>query len=587
MKQVTITVDAGAELGTLDRIWRSFGYDEINWTYTPIGQEIFRQIRQLPDGPYWIRNHNAFTSGDRISRPAWGSTNCYTEGQDGKVHYDWSINDRVYDTFLENGCKPMIELGFMPHDLSSHPEVGPEESWRYPPRDYDRWQELNFKFAQHLIDRYGKEEVRTWYFAPWNEPDISYFKWKPDENLNDPEQQRQRDEEFFKLYDYAGAGLLAADDKLCFGGPELAGRLDFLERFLTHCHDGINYVTGERGTRLDFISLHCKGTGIRRKGWRRVLHKLKEIIFSDYDGSEVKKGYVPNPDFDLIARRAFLQYYSVIRKFPGFENLPLIGNEWDIDVGTTLGTRNSPDFVFRNNSYYPTFVIRAMKELLDLKRSYGLNIQLVTQWAFYFYGKPCFAGHRAIFDPMGIRKPLFNGFEMLARLGGIRLAAATDDQETDIAPGESVGQRKHYRPRNEKEAEKIPETQQVKPYPRVDALAAREGNEIQIIVWNQVCNQYATGSRSVQVLIKGLEGWSRARLTHYRIDEQHSNAHSVWQRLGCPDWPTQAQIASMKKQERLEKYAPDVELEVVKGIVELAFELPVHSVSMLILRKES
>ena len=76
LNPVTIRVNTRKPIGPLDPIWRSIGYDEINWTYTPTGLDILHKIRGLDGGHFHIRNHNAFTSGDRQSRPFWGSTNC-------------------------------------------------------------------------------------------------------------------------------------------------------------------------------------------------------------------------------------------------------------------------------------------------------------------------------------------------------------------------------------------------------------------------------------------------------------------------------------------------------------------------------
>jgi xylan 1,4-beta-xylosidase len=560
-REVTVIARFDRDVGSLERIWRSLGYDEINWTYTQIGKQIYREIRDLNDGPYWMRNHNAFTSGNGISSPAWGSTDCYREDDSGAVSYDWTLVDRVYDTMVENNVKPMIELAFMPHPLSTHPETGPRESWRYPPKDYGKWSDLVAAFVKHVEDRYGAEEVRTWYFSTWNEADINYFKWKPDQDLSDEDQRTARDEEFFKLHDHSCAAVWSVDEKLRVGGPDLAMNPDFLDRFLDHCHNGKNYVTGKTGSRLDFISLHVKGT--RMDSSRRV----------------------KNPDFDLVARRRLLAYWERIKKYERFTSLPIIGNEWDIDVGTVLGIHDSPDWEFRNNSYFPTFIIREMKELDDVARQEGINLQLVMQWTFYFHGKRCFEGHRAIFDPMGIRKPVFNGLAMLAKLGATRIETSTDDEERDIQPGEEVGMAAR-RPKDEQDAAELRPEFVVQPHPQVDALATRTGTDrAAVIVWNQVCDQYAEGSRDVAVRIEGLDGWERAAVEHYRIDAQHSNAHTVWEGLGRPDWPTEDEIAIMKRAEKLEKYQPDRLDAVVGGQLVLRTTIPVHGVSMYIVRR--
>ncbi|MBD3314853.1 MAG: hypothetical protein GF344_03640, partial [Chitinivibrionales bacterium] len=133
---VTIDVMANRPTGAMRRIWRSIGFDEINWTYTPQGKRVFDSIAGLNDGPFYIRNHNAFTSGDGLGSPFRGSTNVYTEDASGNPVYDWTIIDRVYDVYVAHGCKPMIELDFMPAALSTKPGG---DSWRRAPKDYDKW----------------------------------------------------------------------------------------------------------------------------------------------------------------------------------------------------------------------------------------------------------------------------------------------------------------------------------------------------------------------------------------------------------------------------------------------------------------
>jgi xylan 1,4-beta-xylosidase len=215
-----------------------------------------------------------------------------------------------------------------------------------------------------------------------------------------------------------------------------------------------------------------------------------------------------------------------------------------------------------------------MKELDDVARQQGINLCLVMQWTFYFHGKRCFEGHRAIFDPMGIRKPVFNGLAMLAKLGTTRIETSTDDEERDIQPGEEVGLAAR-RPKDEKDAAELRPEFVVQPHPQVDALATRTGgDEAAVLVWNQVCDQYTEGSRDVAL-----------RIEDYRIDEHHSNAHTVWKGLGRPDWPTDDQIRVMKQAEKLEKYQPDRVDAVVGGQLVLCTSIPVHGVSLYLIRR--
>lgn len=544
MKQASVKVDCSKKLGKIDRIWRSIGYDEINWTYTPTGKDIYRQIKELGDGPCYVRNHNALTSGNGLSSPAWGATNCYREDEEGNSIYNWTIIDRVYDTFVEHNCKPIIELGFMPHHLSIHSgitELGfmpdhfsihsgkePRNSWGYPPKDYEKWKELCHRFTSHLVGRYGLAQVRTWYFAVWNEPDVGY--WMPE--LGDESQEKI--DEYCKLYDYAASGVLSVDSKLKFGGPELADSPLFLERFLEHCARGRNYVTGDRGSRLDFISIHAKATGLDRTG------------------------KVPSPDFHRMVVGRIHDYKSILQKYPQFSNRPLLLDEWDIDWGTIVGVHDAPDFVFRNNSYYPTFLCRMAKELLDVKIKERFNIELFTTWAFYFQGKRCFEGQRELFDTYGIRKPVFNAFKMLAYLGEERLELRSDDTEKDDS--------KYDR------------------FPTVDGVATLSGDkQVQLMVWYQVRDQYARGEKRVRIRLDCLPWKGSVWIQHYRIDETHSNAHTIWKALGSPDYPTPEELAMIKKREGLEKYQPDKMTIVEKGHLSISVEMPMHSVSLLLI----
>ena len=101
-------------------------------------------------------------------------------------------------------------------------------------------------------------------------------------------------------------------------------------------------------------------------------------------------------------------------------------------------------------------------------------------------------------------------------------------------------------------------------------------------MWSQVYQCDAIGDRTVNVTICGLEEWEKVRISHYRIDARHSNAHTVWEELGCPDWPTDEQVAAMRSRERLEKFEADQELTTAGGRVSIQTLMPMHSVSLLL-----
>ena len=127
-------------------VWNYFGYDEPNYTYAPNGKKLLGELAALSPKPAYVRVHNLLTTGDGSASLKWGSTNVYTEDAAGKPVYSWTILDRIFDSFQCAGIKPLVEIGFMPEALSTHPEPYrhnfPQGSiytgWAYPPKDYQK-----------------------------------------------------------------------------------------------------------------------------------------------------------------------------------------------------------------------------------------------------------------------------------------------------------------------------------------------------------------------------------------------------------------------------------------------------------------
>src|ERR671915_545959 len=111
----------------------------------------------------------------------------------GKPVYDWTIVDRIFDSYLERGVKPYVQIGFMPKALSTKPEPYQHKwtpkakydeiytGWAYPPKDYGKWAELVFQWTKHCVEKYGRAECETWWWQVWNEPNIGYWRGTPQE----------------------------------------------------------------------------------------------------------------------------------------------------------------------------------------------------------------------------------------------------------------------------------------------------------------------------------------------------------------------------------------------------------------------
>ncbi len=127
--------------------------------------------------------------------------------------YNFSYIDQIYDGLLANGVRPFVELSFMPKKMASDPAALHAFWYKQnvsPPKDYKIWDAMITAFAQHLIARYGIEEVSRWKFEVWNEPNIGFWGGKPYQAT------------YFELYDHTARALKAASPRIKVGGPATA-----------------------------------------------------------------------------------------------------------------------------------------------------------------------------------------------------------------------------------------------------------------------------------------------------------------------------------------------------------------------------
>ena len=395
---VSVYVDAGKWIGELGHHWNYIGYDECNYTLTPGGAELIGKFGKL-EKPYHFRAHHMLCNGN--GRPAlkWGSTNIYRENPDGTPVYDFETFDAMIDVWLGSGCKPFLELGFMPQALADPREAADGKAyrrgygstteyqvcgWCQPPKDYGKWHDLIFALASHLREKYGAEEIKSWYFELWNEPDIFYWHGLV--------------EEYCRLFDYTEAAIHAVMPDARFGGPATTGTDDpdgsasrFLRAFLDHVKNGTNFVTGKQGTRIDFTSFHTKGGLYRTDALaQKQIPSIKLLLENVRVGTDI------------------------IREF-GYDSLECVLSETDPDGWAAGGRYDNFNLNFRNTEYYASYVASAYKNLYDLGVSRNMDLRPLA-WAFLFEGERCFEGTRT-FSTQGIEKAVFNLFRVLSKLG--------------------------------------------------------------------------------------------------------------------------------------------------------------------------
>jgi xylan 1,4-beta-xylosidase len=288
----SIVVDAQSPAAFLPHFWEHmFGSCHASITLCEDWRKDLRALKEIVDVKY-VRFHGIFER----------QTGIY-DGVDaaGKLKLNFTRTDLIYDGILEIGVRPFVELSFMPDEMASRPIL--HSFWYHPnvapPRDPDQWQELIFKFAQHLLERYGIDEVAEWYFEVWNEPNLDFWAGDPTE------------ESYYDLYDFTAAALKQANSRLRVGGPATA-QAAWVDRFIQHCV--------EKRVPVDFVSTHIypNDTAIN------VFGTEESIPHSEMVARAVRKvcrqvKASPRPDLPII----FSEYNAGFD--PGILDSPFVG----------------------------------------------------------------------------------------------------------------------------------------------------------------------------------------------------------------------------------------------------------------------
>ncbi|MCA9187988.1 MAG: hypothetical protein R3E01_31910 [Pirellulaceae bacterium] len=528
---VSISVDVAQPQGLLRRIWRFFGGDEPNYAYMKDGRKLLTQLGELAPDEVFFRTHNLMTTGPGFPALKWGSTNIYTEDDAGRPVYDWKIVDLIFDTYRQRHVRPYVQLGFMPEALSTRPEPYMHEwrpgmpyeeiytGWAYPPRDYDKWRELVFQWTKHCVERYGQREVEQWWWETWNEPNIAYWQGTP--------------EEFYKLHDYAMDGVLRALPTARIGGPDVAGDGgDFARGFYRHCLYGTNHATGQQGTRLDFVSFHAKGS-------------------PQWEQDHIRMGIAAQ-------LRTIDRGFRIVAEFPELKETPIVIGESDPEgCAACQGDR----FSYRNGTMYSSYTAASFARKHDLADKHEIHFAGALTWAFTFEDQPYFAGFRQLASN-GLAMPVLNVFRMMSKMSGQRVAAGSSHQ---VALDDML-------------------RRGVRDMADVGVLASSDGTTTSIMVWHYHDDDVAGPAADVSLLVRGLpQEREHVQLTHYRVDQWHSNAYDAWRRMGSPVAPNRQQYAELELASQLTKLEELQQVPTQAQEVELRFILPRQGVSLLIL----
>ena len=386
-------------------------------------------------------------------------------GKDGKPIYNFTVVDQIYDGLLARGVKPYVELSFMPRELAADPHdtngffYHPITS---PPKNYELWDAMIQAFARHLIARYGINEVASWYFEVWNEPNLNFWAGKP------------RQATYFKLYENTARALKAVNPRLRVGGPATA-QAAWVPQFLAYMH--AHHVP------VDFVSAHTYGDDTAQNVFHKDEHIPRRAMVCD----------------------AVAMVHKQIEDSP-YPDLPLIYSEYN---ATYMNLPNVTD-----SAYMGPY----LAETVD--RCAG-KVQMMSYWAFSdvfdeqgVARKPFYGGYGLV-SVYGIRKPAFNAFALLHKLGHTRL-----------------------------------------PVNAPDVIATRrQDGTLALALWNYappvnltahyVDREPVGADKRFELHFSHLAPHSYVTL--WRVGRHHADVMRLYDAMGRPPFPTRAQIARLRR----------------------------------------
>ncbi len=362
-----VTIDAKAPASPFPHFWeKMFGSGRAELTMRDSYRTDLREVKQIT-GFQYVRFH-------AILHDELG---VYDEDANGNPVYNFSYVDQIYDGLLANGVKPFVEISFMPKKLALRPQDLHAFWYKQnvsPLKDYAKWDALMTAFAQHLVERYGIDEVATWYFEVWNEPNLDFWTGRPAQQT------------YFELYDHTARALKAVNDRIRVGGPATA-QAAWVDALIAH-------ATQDK-VPLDFVSTHVYGND-----------SAKDVFGDDR----------PIPPHQMVCA-AVKKVHSQIQA-SARPTIPLIWSEFNATYA---------------NESPVTDTIYMGPWMADTIRQCDGMTEMMSYWTFSDVFeeqgpvKQPFYGGYGLIAAGGIPKPAFDAFELLHQLGDERIASSDSD----------------------------------------------------------------------------------------------------------------------------------------------------------------
>jgi xylan 1,4-beta-xylosidase len=394
------------------------------------------------------------------------------------------VVDVLFDYLQSIGMKPFVELSFMPNAMASGSQT---IFWHRanvtPPKDYAKWEALVAAFVQHCTERYGRDEVRSWYFEVWNEPNLEGF-W-----MGNPGKKKYEEwapiarAEYFKLYATTAHAVKSVDPSYRVGGPATAGE-GWIDDMLAYC--------AKQKVPLDFVSTHSYAT------------------VSGFLDEQGNAGTVFSPDRNAIAHGVKAVRAKIrASRLPGLE---LHYTEWSSSY--------SPADPIHDSYYSPAFILSTIHNV-------GSAAESMSYWTFTDIFEEAgprttpFHGGFGLLNYQGLRKPAFYAFQFLNRLGDRELSSSDPDSIVCHKDDGSV---------------------QVLFWDFTIPVPGPRVNDQEYFVGDHP----AKSKGATRVEISHL-GHGNYRLLAYKVGYRVNDVQAAWRDMGSPAQLTRAQVASLRR----------------------------------------
>lgn len=478
-------------------------------------------------------------------------------GSEAFTEYNFNACGIAYDNVLEAGMKPFVELSFMPQKLAMQDESRALNGMFFykpiivPPADLAAWKDYLQAFLRFLIHRYGIEEIRTWYFEVWNEPDLPVAFWNGSQA------------EYFALYEATAKAIKEIDPQIKVGGPATSGS-KWVKAFVTYCR--------ENGLPVDFVSTHQYAGdplgGVEDQGLSGEEHVIPEAEMAKaaQDGAgdggadedpvaamqaqmmalAKQLGSIENKTF-LNGFRTFMVDKSELEDIPNdvfITNAPKVKDQADgLPVFYTEWNENATFSAYTNDTR--KVAAYDVKTALDVADAVdGSSIWCFSDIFEELHPFPQeFHGGFGMLTQNGIEKPVYHAMKMLADAG---------DQRYDLGQDATKGE--------------------------IGYAAFKAEGKTQILLFRQKMKNLDLPKESVEVRF---EIDRPSAVTVRRVDEDHGNPLKLWEAMGSPESLNKKEIEYLKAQSAVLPEPWPYRYE--NGVVQVNVELGVNDVYLITL----